>query len=559
MEYKKIVPTAPAEKGEFVALDIEMFNQDVDRLHIPHGDFACLSIAYSGGAYQVSSVEEARHTLQVLKAGQWVFHNSLYDINQLRRFFNIAPRPIWDTMLVERVLYGGYYSNFALDDLARRHLGVKMDKSVRDTFSKAATVMTKAQSEYAMKDAVLLLKIAEIQKKLLIKKLGGVYNEIDAPMIWCILDMQPVKVDVVGWEALVKEFEEQARQREDALGFNTKSPAQVKQAVKTEAHVELEDTRAETLNSLVGTHPIFKQIVDARAYRTAISNFGRSWLEKNVDNEGLVHPAWRVTGAETGRMSCASPNLQQIPARNVELGMQRYRNMFVSRHPGGSLLIYDVAQQEPRITAYMTQDPTLLEIIKSGGDIHQLTADRVAEKRGKPVSRDDGKTLGLGLTYGLSEHGLAARTGMSVEEAGALIRDYFRAFSGVAAWIALSRNKARNDEFVETAAGRKIHINHYSFQWENNAINAPIQGGAADHTKLAVVNLWKACRKAGLDFPVCMVVHDEVVLDCPKGTVTTYAKLAKTAWLDAAAVLFPGVPFVVEKASGPNWGAKQEE
>ena len=121
MEYSKVVPAQPAKKGEFVGLDIEMMGQDAARLHIPHGEFACLSIAYSGGIYQVTSIAEAQHTLQVVKAGQWVFQNALYDLRQLRRFFNISPRPIWDTMLVERVLWGGYYSAFALDDLGRRH------------------------------------------------------------------------------------------------------------------------------------------------------------------------------------------------------------------------------------------------------------------------------------------------------------------------------------------------------------------------------------------------------------------------------------------------------
>jgi DNA polymerase-1 len=560
MEYKKnIVPTQPAKKGEFVALDCEFFGQDVDRLHIPHGEFACLSIAYSGGIYQVTSIDLAQHALQVLKPGQWCFHNALYDIRQLRRFFSIAPRPIWDTMLVERVLWGGYYSSFALDDLARRYLGMRMEKEVRTTFERVAAIMNKKQSDYAAKDAAVLLEIAEEQNKLLVGKQKDVYWDIDAPMIWAVLDMPPVKVDVEGWTALVNEFQAQASKREEELGFNVVSGPQVKAAVKNLTGIKMENTQGLTLENLMTEHPVFKQIIDTRAYRKAVSTYGMSWLAKNVDEAGLVHPSWKVTGAETGRMSCASPNLQQIPARNVELGMQRYRSQFISRHEGGSIVVFDVVQQEPRITAYASQDETLLGLINKGVDLHQAVADMVGKVLGHKVSRGDGKTLNLGLGYGLSAYGLAQRTGMSAEDAEQLVNGYFKVFRGVASWIAVQRNFANTNEYVETAAGRRIHINLYNSQWENNAINAPIQGGAADHTKLTVSLLWKKCRATKMEFPVCMVVHDEVVLDCAKGTVTEYKRMAKEAWLEAAASLFPGVPFAVESATGNSWGAKQEE
>jgi len=533
--------------------------QDAARLHIPHGEFACLSIAYSGGIYQVTSIAEAQHTLQVVKAGQWVFQNALYDLRQLRRFFNISPRPIWDTMLVERVLWGGYYSAFALDDLARRYLGMRMEKEIRTSFERVAAIMTKKQSDYAAKDAAVLLSIAEEQNKLLVGGMKKVYWEIDAPMIWCILDMPPVKVDVDGWTKLVEEFQMMAGQLEGELGFNVMSGPQVKAAVKNMTGISLDNTQGLTLESLIPEHPVFKRIIDTRAYRKAVSTYGLSWLKKNVDEEGLVHPSWRVTGAETGRTACASPNLQQIPARNIELGMHRYRNQFISKYEGGSMVTFDVVQQEPRITAYMTQDETLIELIKKGVDLHQAVADMVSKVLGRKVSRADGKTLNLGLGYGLSAYGLAQRTGMSEQDAEQLVVGYFKVFRGVDGWINLTRNQARANEYVETAVGRRIHINPYSTQAENSAINAPIQGGAADHTKLAISLLWKKCRAAKIHFPVTMMVHDEIVMDVEKGTVNEYKRMAKEAWLEAAAILFPGIPFAVESATGASWGAKLEE
>ena len=236
--------------------------------------------------------------------------------------------------------------------------------------------------------------------------------------------------------------------------------------------------------------------------------------------------------------------------------MNRYRNQFISKYPGGTIMVFDVVQQEPRILGYMSQDEGLLAAINKGVDLHQFVADGVSKILGRKVDRKDGKTLNLGLSYGLSAYGLSTRTGMSEGEAEQFMSAYFKMFRGVAAWVSEVRNHARVNEYVETAMGRRIHINPYSPQADNNAINAPIQGGAADHTKLAVSMLWRECLKQGADFPVCMIVHDEIVLDLPKGTVTDYKKMARKAWIDAAAVLFPGVPFEVESASGSSWGAK---
>lgn len=167
MEIRKIVPTQPPDKDEFVSLDVEMWGQDEKKLHLPHGTFACLSIAYSGGVYQLTSPEQAEHAMKMLRDGLWVMHNSTYDLTQLRRYFTINPRKIWDTLLVERVLWGGYYNFFGLDDLARRYLDVRLDKDVRAGFAEQRTHMTKQQSEYAARDAVVTLKIAEKQKELL--------------------------------------------------------------------------------------------------------------------------------------------------------------------------------------------------------------------------------------------------------------------------------------------------------------------------------------------------------------------------------------------------------
>ena len=393
----------------------------------------------------------------------------------------------------------------------------------------------------------------------------NLYWEVDAPMIWAVLDMQPVKVDVPGWHKLVATFTEEAAHRQDKLGFNVKSPKQVKEAVKKIANVNLKDTQGKTLESFVEYHPVFKSIIDCRAYRTAISFFGENWLKKNVDENSLVRSAWKITGAETGRMASASPNLQQIPSRNVELGMDKYRELFISKYDDGELLVADINQQEPRILAYASRDPVLIEALTKGEDLHLRVAREIFNDpkltKKDTEKRSLGKAINLGLAYGLTAGGLARNTGLSENEAQHLLDNYFDRFKGVAAWISLQRNQAQNNEYVMSAGSisRKIWVNLYNQQWENNAINSPIQGGASTHTKLTVGLLWKECRRQKIDFPLTMVVHDEIILDLHRGDIEMYTGIVNDAWLSAAEKLFSPIPFKVDIAHGKNWNCKREE
>ena len=192
-----------------VALDIEMFQQEKERLHRPHGIFACISVAVEGRdeVYQLYSPSDLKKLFQSMGKGLWAGHNMLYDLKQLMRFVEIKPRYIHDTMLVEQSMFGGYFQNFGLRDLVRRYLGIVMSKEVRSEFQEA-TEMTPEMKNYAALDAKYTLQIALTQRERYEGAPGfSAYSNIDEKMIWPLLDIQGVPVDVDAWTKSTNEFQ----------------------------------------------------------------------------------------------------------------------------------------------------------------------------------------------------------------------------------------------------------------------------------------------------------------------------------------------------------------
>lgn len=536
-----------AKNGQLVAMDVETFGQEDGKVHRPTGTFACLSIAIEGdeNVYQVYDEHDIKMVLDSAKTGEWVFHNSVYDLTQLRRFAKIKPRYIFDTELVERCGYGGYYDFFSLKDLARRWLDVQMEKEVREDFS-TMTEMTPEMIEYAAHDAELTLKIALLQKEHFAETNAlSAYNRIDEPAIWPTLDMQPMKVDVVQWEKNVTEYTRIAKETENEIGVNSMSPKQVKLKAK-DYGLYLQDTKAATLKEYQD-NPFVAGVLKARMYRKAVSTYGMSWLEKYVEEGDLVYASYRVTGAETGRRSSSNPNMQQIPSRK----MPEYRDLFVTK--SYRMMVGDASMQELCILAAISQDKLLINSIKNGEDLHQATADSLG------IDRDAGKTINYAIPYGTTAVGLSKNLGVSEQKAENMLSLYFAKYTGVMGYVNSYKTRARQFGYVETVAGRPVFINPYDLQWENNAINAPIQGGAADFSKRWERLLWEGCQAEGIPYSVCGVIHDEIVTDPPKDSYKTTQKVTKDAFYQAAKELFPSVPMKLDLHSGKRWSCKKEE
>jgi DNA polymerase-1 len=551
----------PAKPNEMVAIDLEIFGMQEGRLHLPEGRFACMTMAYGPKeVYQIYDEHDVREALLRLDKGLWVFHNAVFDLRQLMRWATIKRRLIHDTLLFDKNLFGGYYDTFGLDDLSRRWLHDYMDKSVREQFEEATT-MTSAMNKYAAKDAVNTWKIAQAQLKF--SKDSGEslssYYDVDAPMIWVVLNMKPFKVDVPAWLKLNKLHEELAKELEESLGFNVKSVPQTKKAVFEVTRRSIKSTGADILEDLALELTNQKQqdfvlrILQARRYRDMVSKYGDAWLNQNVGEGQLVYPSWNITGAETGRMSCSNPNMQQIPRQDFPV----YRSFFISNE--GNLIVADVSQQEPSILAYLSRDPRLSEIIKSGKSSHVEVGKEIIDPKMSKEHRQYhwAKTVNLGLSYGLSKHGLAKQLHISEDEAEGLIRAYFSRFSGVQSYMERSRAMGVRTGLVRTLMDRKIHLNPYNRQSGNNAINGPIQGSAAEETKMASINLLDWCTLERVEFPLCGIIHDEVVLDCPTGMVPKYKEGLKASWDATADRLTPGYPVRIEVFSGKNWGVKK--
>lgn len=535
-----------AKPGQKVAIDTEFFGQVDGKLHRPHGDFAAMTINIenSEDVYLVQDQKDIQASLDAVKGGVWVMSNAVYDLTQLRRYVDIQPRYIWDTEIVERCSFGGLYDTFSLKDQARRWLDLYVEKETREEFSSERREMTPQMEEYAARDALTTMEVFKRQEEYLDgTRALEAYNLIDEPAIWPTLDMQPMRVDVGGWEKNVHGYMRIAEEIQSEIGVNVLSSQQVVKALaKNGIHVQ--NAQAGTLEEYAD-HEFVAKILEAKKYRKAISTYGLSWLEKYIEDGDLVYASWRVTGAETGRRSCSNPNLQQIPARK----MPEYRDLFISKH--GRMMVADVSAQEPRILAYHSQDPALLEALRNGEDVHQTVANAIHRDRGT------GKIINLATSYGMTAHGLSKKLNITEQEATSLLNAYFTRFRGVLSYISLQRSVARRLGYVTTVSGRPVYMNPHDYQWENNAINAPIQGGAGDFSKMWERKIWEGCRSAGVPYSVCGLVHDEIIIDPPKEVYKITKQIEIEAFEQTAQTLFPGVPFLQEMKSGKKWSCKK--
>jgi DNA polymerase-1 len=543
-----ITPGLPpeAKPGQPVALDLELFKADKARLHRPTGIFACLSVATDKKVWLVEDQNDLPEVFERLKKGMWVFQNAAFDLRQLARWAKVPKVRVWDTMLVDQDLFGGYYSQFGLDDLVRRWLGKYMDKSGRDEFEGRESLSLKMK-KYATNDALRTLAVQQKQAAYMKEhdEPLNCYFDIDELMIQSTLAMKPVRVDVDAWMDFAKENMAQAAKLEAELGFNPKSPKQVMEVlhkfgfkVKSSDEATLQKCLEKARNDK--QRELIKAIMNVRMYRDAVSKYGETWIEKNVEEGGLVYANWKIVGAETGRMSCRSPNLQQIPARELPI----FRSFFVATK-GHRLIISDVKQQEPRIAAWFSQDGRLKNDVQTG-DVYTPIAKEFG------IERFQAKVVFLGITYGAQEGTVARELGCSNAEAARLLNALHRRYAAHMAWIGRTRLNANRVGFVRTADGRRVWVNPYSYQAANNAINAPIQGSAAGMTKRAVNNMYLTMP----EFCVSMVIHDEVVAEVPTKDVARYKKLITEAWMAAGDKTTPGMKTAVDIYAGKDWSAK---
>lgn len=561
MAHHRVVLGLPPRMGcGEIALDLEIYHGNPRQLHRPYGEFASLGLSDGKTVWMVEDVADVEKALDRVRRCRWIFHNGTFDLAHLRRWADVPRRPAdltWDTFLIERLLYGGWYDDFGLNDLVRRRLDVYLSKETRKEYAQAHE-LTPAMRDYASKDPYYTFKVYQQQaQELKADPLSEkVWNEIDGPALWATLAFKGITLNVRKWKAVAAGWQAKADEIQARYPkVNLNAPGQVLEWLRS-AHITVKNTQEETLQPFKD-HPLVRQLLDYREASARATRYGQNILEM-VEADGKLHPGFKVIGTETGRTACDGPNLQNQPNEFS------YRDCYEAAR-GYRLIDYDYAKQEPNITAQMSGDPELLRCLRQGIDVHLNAAQIVFNNPG--LEKYDaqghttpdyrfGKMVNLAIGYGLQAGSLHTRSGRPLEECQQVIRRYLATYHGIKDYMDRERALGRQDGFVRSPYGRKIWLNWYGYQANNNAINAPIQAGGGDMIKLALVILHR--QYADPDYPVIGPIHDELLAEAPVKTAKVVAVNISQAMIQAYRAVCPDVnaKTIVDGGLYKSWGEK---
>ena len=512
-----------------------------------------------------------------------VAHNAKYDYIMLARYGLMISPLTFDTMLAEFIVDPSS-RNLGLKNLSEYRLGEEMTH-IEELIGKGkkqismAEVAIESVANYAAADAETTLRLMPIMQKELQRVNGTkLLDEIDMPLtpVLAEMEMTGALIDTKFFAAMSQELGQRLAEIEKEIfqlagkTFNLNSPQQLSDVLFNHLRLEPPDkgrktttgfysTSADVLEALRGKHPALDFILEHRELSKLKSTYVDALPAAMDPNTGRVHTSYSQIGAVTGRLSSNNPNLQNIPIR-TETG-RRVRNGFIA-DKGNVLLSVDYSQIELRIVAHMAQDEAMLKAFRAGEDIHATTAAAIYDIELDNVTKDmrrHAKAINFGLIYGMSAFGLTRSTDLTLAEAEDFVKAYFTKFPGVKKYLDGMRRQAAEIGYVETLLGRKRYFpalqGKINMQLKNReereAINAPIQGTAADIMKLAMLKIPSALQAAGLKGKMLLQVHDELVLECPKKEVEKTAKVVQETMADAYPM---SIPLETEARAGASWG-----
>lgn len=552
----ELPPTIP--QG-YVAIDSEWWAINEKTLHRPtSGRFACLTIATNfDDVYWIDKPELVEPALQRVEDAVWLLHLGKFDFTHLRRICPIPPRKKFvDTLLMDRLLWNGYYDTFGENDLARRYLSEYMDKTLQKSFGEDLGTMTEDQIQYSCLDVNFLMRIWPEQKKHITNTHMKLWKEIEQPLLWAVLDMQSFRMDVIQWLMVAEENQAKAKEIDASLPVNPRSYKKLLPYLRENGFKNIPSTGEDILLKWFKKYPNTKAgeyvgaILESRSCTKNASTYGTNFIENFIEDDDKVFADWHTIGTETGRFSASNPHMQTIPVRDTKV----YRECFIPRE-GNEIVVADISAQEYYISAFISQDPKMLEICRTKQDPYVGTAKimyGVDIEKSDPL-RKKAKSIALGMDYGMSEYGLADKLGTSKEEAAELVVEFRHSFPVFAAWM---DQQERKKKCVQTVLGRTIWLNPYSSQCPRNALNAPMQGTAADQLKVSIVNIYKKWD-FGCPFGLVAPVHDELVFDVPKKVSKDVAQFVKSEMEKAANEICPGLGFKAEVFIGDSWSCKE--
>ena len=515
-----------------------------------------------------------------------VGHNIKYDYVVLARSgLEVAPLS-FDTMIAEW-LSNPTSRNLGLKNLAWVRMDIKMTE-ITELIGKGkdqrtmAEVPIEACADYAAADAAVVLKLKPLlEQDLQAGQASRILDEIEMPLVPVLaqMEMRGISLDKEYLAGMSSELNTRLLEIEDkiyklvGMPFNISSTQQLSKVLFEHLGLEPPDrtrrttsghfsTSADVLDALRGKHPVVDMVLEYRELSKLKSTYVDALPLQINPITGRVHTSYNQTGAVTGRIASSDPNLQNIPIR-TEQG-SKVRNAFVAG-PGQLLLSVDYSQVELRIVAHMADDRAMLDAFRAGQDIHAATAAAIYGVPIETVSKEQrrrAKGINFGLIYGMSAFGLTRATDLTLAESEDFMEAYFQQFPGVKRYLDDMRHRATEQGYVETLLGRRRYFpglknqGNYNIRnrEEREAINAPIQGTAADIMKIAMINVPPALEKAGLSARMLLQVHDELVLECPAGEIRETAALVQQVMEGAYRLK---IPLKTDARIGSNWGEMQ--
>ena len=521
--------------------------------------------------------------------------NLAFDLATLVRHGMKYPKRCRDSMIASQVLANGILMGHSLAEVAHRQLNVTLDKSMQVS-DWGKQCLDPKQIEYSAKDVLYLPQIHhKLMERLELRKLMQTY-ELECGFLPAVVSMSlnGVLIDRDAWlkrsiaaeEKLVvfekellsqfplpePEAEKVVRTKKNGEPFaadvaynnrvreananrkwNLASPTQVEAMFKA-VGLELPNTRYETLTMFRDDHPAMPTFLKWRDVEKEATTFGREWLKHVDDTTGRVYPSWNQLRAESGRMSCSSPNMQQIPRGAARKG--------IVAPPGYVFVRADFSQIEARVAAKISGDPVLTKLFMDNDDIHAYAAKKVLGKLSvTPEERQIGKSLVFGLLFSMSAPSLMVycRTNygvsMTLKEAEVYRERFFQTFHGLAKWHDRMRHVCNQMNEFRTLIGRRrivMNVND-NLNMLGLALNTPVQGTAADLLKISVRECWER-REEFSEMNLVMLVHDEVVYECPEDRAEAGGKWLRGIMIEAGNAVLDPIPCDAAVKVGATWG-----
>jgi DNA polymerase-1 len=576
--------------AELFAIDTETLSLDYMRTEIVgvsfcvepgHAAYVPLRHNYPGAPDQLDSkrVLDALRPLLEDPAHAKLGQHLKFDMHVLAEAGIQLRGQRFDSMLESYVLNSTATSH-NLDAVSQRYLGISTIR-FEEVAGKGAKqlsfneVPVERAAEYSAEDADITMRLHRVLRAKLEQtpSLLHLYDEIEQPLVpvlfrmehhGVLIDRNMLKAQSSEIAVRLREVEAEAH-REAGAPFNLESPKQLQQILFEKLQLPVlrktpggtPSTAEDVLEELAATHALPKHILEYRGLAKLRSTYTDKLPEQINPDTGRVHTSYHQAVAATGRLSSMDPNLQNIPIRSPE--GRRIRQAFIAA-PGHRLLAADYSQIELRIMAHLSADEGLLRAFAADRDVHQATAAEVFGVAPEQVSHDQrrsAKAINFGLIYGMSAFGLARQLGVARSAAQSYVDLYFARYPGVRRYMDSTREQARRDGYVETVFGRRLYLpdirsrNRALQQYaERSAINAPMQGTAADIIKRAMVSVDEWCLRPQVPARLIMQVHDELVLEVQEDFIEQAAREV-AARMSAAAQL--SVPLKVDVGSGINW------